>query len=119
MIDLYTGDYFTEHDYLWAETERQRLRMIYVDHAVEVARSYSEDGMTAEAVTNYRRIVKRQPHLEEAQLGLMRAYERLGERAAVTEHYHAMRSLLKEELGLEVSEHVVGWYERWRQNGEG
>lgn len=119
MIDLYTGDYFAEHDYLWAETERQRLRMIYVDHAVEVARSYSQDGMTADAVTIYRRIVERQPYFEEAHLELMRAYERLGERSAVVEQFRAMRRLLKEELGLEVSEHIVEWYEQWRKYGEG
>lgn len=44
LFDLYSGDYFGDYDYLWAEGERQRLRTIWLHHAMGMAQFYIDSS---------------------------------------------------------------------------
>ncbi|MBP1996022.1 response regulator [Paenibacillus eucommiae] len=114
LIELYSGDYFADYDYMWAESERQRLRTIWLHHAMQVAEFYTDNGKIAEAVTVYQRIVQLQPYFEEGHLGLMKVYDSIGERAAVEEQFQIIQNLLEQELGIGLPDSIEGWFEQWK-----
>lgn len=114
LFELYTGDYLGSYDYMWAESERQRLRTILLHHGAELAEYYAGCGRALEAITVYRKIVELQPFFEQGHWGLMKLYESVGEHAAVEEQYHTLENLLSEELGIAVPSAIEQWYAQWR-----
>ncbi|WP_083205297.1 response regulator [Bacillus sp. FJAT-27264] len=114
LFDLYSGDYFGDYDYLWAESERQRLRTIWLHHAIGIADYYTSSGRIPEAVTVYQRIVQLQPYFEQGHLGLMKVYDSIGERSAVEDQYKALTELLKDDLSTELPSNIEHWYSDWK-----
>ncbi|MEW9702732.1 response regulator [Paenibacillus sp. SI8] len=115
LVERYSGDYYGDYDYLWAESERQRLRRIWLHLAMQVAAFYTENNGAAQAVTIYQRIVHIQPYYEDAHLGLMKMFNRMGERAAVEEQFRLLSALLHRDLGIGLSASVEKWYGQWRE----
>ncbi|WP_081390364.1 response regulator [Paenibacillus odorifer] len=115
LFELYSGDYFDDYDYLWAESERQRLRTIWLHHAMGIAQFYIESNRIAEAVTVYQRVVQLQPYFEQGHLGLMKVYDSIGERSAVEEQYKLLKGLFQQELNINLPASVEHWYEQWEQ----
>ncbi|WP_339172105.1 response regulator [Paenibacillus sp. FSL H7-0943] len=115
LFELYSGDYFDDYDYLWAESERQRLRTIWLHHAMGIAQFYIESNRIAEAVTVYQRVVQLQPYFEQGHLGLMKVYDSIGERSAVEEQYKLLKDLFQQELNINLPASVEQWYEQWEQ----
>jgi two-component system, LytTR family, response regulator len=115
LFELYSGDYYGDYDYLWAESERQRLRTIWLHHAMGIAQFYIESNRIAEAVTVYQRVVQLQPYFEQGHLGLMKVYDSIGERSAVEEQYKLLKDLFQKELNLGLPASVEQWYEQWEQ----
>ncbi|OMD35081.1 hypothetical protein BSO21_09800 [Paenibacillus odorifer] len=115
LFELYSGDYYDDYDYLWAESERQRLRTIWLHHAMGIAQFYIESNRIAEAVTVYQRVVQLQPYFEQGHLGLMKVYDSIGERSAVEEQYKLLKDLFQKELNLGLPASVEHWYEQWEQ----
>ncbi|WP_187274302.1 response regulator [Paenibacillus sp. N3.4] len=117
VLDAYRGDYLGDHDYLWAENERQRLRILWLNEALQVAEYYIQQGLRMEAMSVYHRIQARQPYYEHSYHALMVLYAEIGDRSAVEEQYHKLDTLLLEELGISPQPFIVEWYEQWIQNG--
>lgn len=115
VMDMYRGDYLADSDYLWAENERQRLRMLWQKHVQLLGEFYVRQGMLTEAMMAYLRMQQHDPYQEESYFALMRLHEQLGEKAAVEEQYRRLRSMLKQELDAEPGEKIVNWYERWKK----
>ncbi|OMD70596.1 hypothetical protein BSK48_14850 [Paenibacillus odorifer] len=115
LFELYSGDYYDDYDYLWAESERQRLRTIWLHHAMGIAQFYIESNRIAEAVTVYQRVVQLQPYFEQGHLGLMKVYDSIGERSAVEEQYKLLKGLFHQELNINLPASVEHWYEQWEQ----
>ncbi|NEW08010.1 response regulator [Paenibacillus sp. SYP-B3998] len=113
VIDAYQGDYLGEYDYLWAEHERQRLRMLWLNQTQQVADYYILHGMHKEAMSMYQRIQAQQPYNEESYFSLMMLYAEVGDRVAVEEQYHRLTVLLEEELGVAPRASIVAWYDQW------
>lgn len=113
LFDLYSGDYFGDYDYLWAEGERQRLRTIWLHHAMGMAQFYIDSSRVPKAVTVYQRVVQLQPYFEQGHLGLMKIYDSIGELSAVEEQYKLLKHLLQNELKIGVPATVEEWYAEW------
>lgn len=116
LFDCYSGDYLGDYDYLWAESERQRLRTIWLHHSMSMAVFCKSNGKLPESVTVYKRIIQLHPFFEQAHLGLMKAYDSIGERTAVEEQYNQLSGILQRELGIDPPEEITGWYEEWKQS---
>ncbi|WP_409342232.1 response regulator [Paenibacillus sp. MBLB4367] len=114
LVDLYSGDYFGDCDYAWAENERQRLRAMWLQLAKQVAAFYEDNGRFAEAISLYQRILQVQPYYEEGHWMLMKMYDSLGERAAVEGQFKNAQHLLVQELGIGMPETIESWYEQWK-----
>ncbi|MCE3199383.1 response regulator [Paenibacillus sonchi] len=115
LFYFYSGDYLNDYDYLWAESERQRLRTIWLHHAMGMAEFFTAGGRIPEAVTVYQRVVQLQPYFEQGHLGLMKVYDSIGERSAIEEQYQYLADLLKRELSVDMPDNIKTWYEEWKQ----
>ncbi|WP_248929235.1 response regulator [Paenibacillus hamazuiensis] len=119
LLDMYRGDYFADSGYLWAENERQRLRMLWLQHAQLLGEFYIKEGMPAEAITVYHRVQQQYPYFEESYFALMKLYDVLEERTAVEEQYKNLVQLLEQELDASPSNRIAEWYENWKRLGPG
>ncbi|MEO3946917.1 response regulator [Gorillibacterium sp. CAU 1737] len=113
LIHAYEGDYLSSAGYLWAASERERLSLLWKEKALQIGDYLRKQGQEAQAVMVYGRLLELQPYSEEAELGLLRAYAEMGERALVTAHYTDFGKRIRDELGLEVKGKLSEWYESW------
>ncbi|WP_054939353.1 response regulator [Paenibacillus ihuae] len=114
LLDSYSGDYLGDYGYIWAESERQRLRAIWLHQATGLAEFFVSSGKLPAAVTTYQRIVLLQPYFEQAHLDLMKVYDSMGDRIAVEQQYNTLCNLLNRELNIELPSHIIDWYENWK-----
>lgn len=114
LLDLYRGDYFAEYDYLWAESERQRLKTICFRHMLQLADWLDGEGMTTEAISVYYRAIRVFPYSEDVHFGLMKQHAKLGDPASVDKGYDALALMLQTEFGTHVPETIRAWYGQWK-----
>lgn len=99
LADAYGGDFLEQEGYLWAEDERQRLRLLWLEAARRAADLAERTDNTADAAALLVRIRERFPYAEEYHLRLIRLYDRMGlQREADAEFERLVR--MQEELGL-------------------
>jgi two-component system LytT family response regulator len=115
VLDLYTGAYFEEDNYSWAEVERQRLKALWIQHAIQLGRFYSNQDMNTQALAVYHRIQQLDPLSEENALVLMELYARLHDAESVETQYHHIAQMLKQEVGVDPGPEITAWYRQWKQ----
>jgi len=107
---LYRGDYLEEMDYLWLLHCRERLRRMYADTRMSLARHYLEILSYAQAIAHLQIVEEADPFAEEVHALLMKAYAEQGSRMAAVRQYQKAESILKKELGLRPSMQLYGLY---------
>ncbi|MFC5468482.1 response regulator [Cohnella suwonensis] len=110
----YPGDYLSEHDYGWAEGERQRLRNLRYRHGMELCRYWSESDRGKEAADAYEKLLTEFPYAEEIYEALIDLYDREGFGSLAMRHYEELENMLRTEFGEEPSEAALQLYERLR-----
>lgn len=85
----------------WAAGPREELRAIDAALAGSLAEALSAAGDHRGAVLRLQRLVARDPEREGWQRALMRAYREAGERALALRQFHACRTILRREQGVE------------------
>ena len=114
LFAAYTGDYLGEDDYYWAETERQRLKTMWLQHAGGLATYYINNEKEMDALSIYQRVVQHDPMLEEGHLAIMRIYAGLNDSSSVEIQYEHMVSALQQEADMNPSDEVMTWYRDWQ-----
>lgn len=112
LLELYRGDYFANYDYLWAENERERLRLLWFQYAIGVADFMAGSAQSMEALKLYQRIQQAFPYAEETYWGLMKLHHARGDQQAVQKQYAELSSILFAELGTVPQAYIRDWYER-------
>lgn len=115
MVDAYRGDYLGEYDYLWVEHERQRLRLLWLQLAQQLAEWYVTAQMLTEAFLIYNRLLQHNPYHEDSYFVLMKLYDQNKDRAGVEEQYRRMTELLQRDLDVSPHKSIVEWYDQWKQ----
>lgn len=113
LLELYIGDYFEEDDYLWATSEQNRLRILWVTNLKRLADFYINQDNHSEAILIYLQLQDVQPFNEESYFMLMKLYDKFGDRQLVQAQYKSFAKMLEEEYGEEPSLEVKEWYESW------
>lgn len=114
ILQAYKGDYFGEHDFIWAESERERLRRIWLTHAEQLSTFYVTEGMTSAAIKVNERIQHLYPVEELSYFNLMKLYHSLDNRVAVEAQYSELLVTLKEQLDTLPRKEIRAWYKRWK-----
>lgn len=122
VVSLYIGPFLDgfflpnaiefEH---WVQGERARLRNAYLEALEKLAREAAARDDTHEAVRWWRRLVAEDPYSARLTLGLMKALEAAGDRAAAIRHGLEHAHLLSEELEAEPNPEVSSLVERMRR----
>lgn len=113
LLEMYSGDYLSDCDYLWAEHERQRLRKLWIQHAYLLGEYYLEQEFLNESMMVYLRVQQQDPYEETCYLELMRVYDQLEDKAAVEEQYERLVLVLN-ELDVTPSQKTIAWYDNWK-----
>jgi len=111
-ILAYKGDYLSEHDYLWAENERQRLRDIWYKHALLVCQTWRDAGKLNEANELYEAITAKFPYDEEVYFIMMKFHAKNGDLHLARRKYEQLCAMLKEEYDIMPSLAVQQWYDQ-------
>ncbi|MFC0216014.1 response regulator [Paenibacillus chartarius] len=114
IMKLYTGDYLQELDLWWAESERHRLRTLWLRTSLQMAQWYWKSNDLDEAIELYLHICSRHELAEEAHFCLMQIYASKGNVLAVNRQYRLLVSVLEQELNERPSPYITEWYRDWK-----
>lgn len=114
ILNDYSGHYLGNHDYLWAEHERERLRLLWLHHMRKLSEFYARQGSLQKSVQLYRRIQQLLPDEEESYFSLMKIYDSIGDRIGVEEQYLLLKTKLERELDMPISPSIHHWYDSWK-----
>jgi len=112
----YTGDYYHEYEYYWAEPELRRLKSLWLLSGESLGRYYVNYGKDKEALAVYHRIIQLAPLHEDGYFTLMRIYNRLKNPEAVESQFRLLSTLLLREADVEPGKEVSDWYKTWAQS---
>lgn len=115
VFQMYTGDYLGDCDYLWAESEKERLRRLWLHHAHRLSEFYITNENYSAAIKVQETVQALFAGEEENYFILMKLYDLLNNVAAVEEQYLLLKKALQEHLAVEPSEEIENWYKRWKQ----
>lgn len=102
----------------WADGERERLRRAFVGALESLAELAESRGDTRGAVECWQRLVAHDPYSARRTLGLMRALELAGDRAAAIRQASLHAELLERELEAQPNPDVLALAERMRRAPE-
>ncbi|MFS0646974.1 response regulator [Siminovitchia sp. 179-K 8D1 HS] len=114
LLDLYSGDYLSEESYLWAESERERLRLLWLHYTQKTTELLIQKEEYMSALIIYQRMQALHPYLEESYFMLMKLYDLLGERNSVEVQYRTLNEMLLNEYGMTPAPYILEWYEHWK-----
>ena len=115
VFQMYTGDYLGDCDYLWAESERERLRRLWLYHAQQLSEFYIKNESYIAAIKVQEKVQALFADAEDNYFTLMKLYDLLNNTAAVEEQYWLLKKTLQEHLAVEPSEEIEEWYRSWKQ----
>lgn len=115
VFQMYTGDYLGDCDYLWAESERERLRRLWLYHAQQLSEFYIKNESYIAAIKVQEKVQALFADAEDNYFTLMKLYDLLNNTAAVEEQYWLLKKTLQEHLAVEPSEEIEDWYRSWKQ----
>ena len=94
--DLFPGDRYAD----WTIARRERLRQLFLDGLLALARGEVAGGHYRQALARLRQILEQDPWAEDAVLLGMTAYRALHNRPAALRLYEQLQLTLQQELGL-------------------
>ncbi|MCM3271704.1 response regulator [Paenibacillus elgii] len=114
VLNLYKGDYLGKYDYLWAEHERERFRLLWLYHMRKLCEFYEQQKKPKKAIQVHLRIQQLLPDEEGSYFSLMKLYDGIGDRIGVEEQYLLLRTKMERDLEMPVSPDITDWYTRWK-----
>ncbi|WP_088832255.1 response regulator [Paenibacillus tyrfis] len=114
VLNLYKGDYLGKYDYLWAEHERERFRLLWLYHMRKLCEFYEQQKKPKKAIQVHLRIQQLLPDEEESYFSLMRLYDGIGDRIGVEEQYLLLRTKMERDWETPISPDITDWYTRWK-----
>lgn len=118
-IGIVKGEYLEGYDYVWAESERQRLQVQWLQTALKMIKWYFSHDQLEMAINLCIELCRRNPVEEEAYFYLMKIFAKLGKRSAVQQQYKSLHKVLFEELREQPSKYIEDWYANWKGENKG
>lgn len=107
---LYRGDYYEQEGYLWAEQERERLRMRWLEKTLWLVEALGERAWNSDVFALLSETIKRFPLAQESYFMLMRMYHGRGQASEVKRTYQQLCAVLEEEANARPDEKIEAWY---------
>ena len=116
LLTLYRGDYLANEDFLWAENERERLKILWIKHISKVADYLASDSQFSEAISLYLRLQMAHPYTDGSYFKLMQLYNKVRDKHSVELQYDNLKRMLLEQYDVEPSLTIQGWYKDWQKS---
>jgi Response regulator containing CheY-like receiver and SARP domains len=115
IMDLYSGDYLQDFEYWWAESERHRLKLLWLQTSLNMAECYASCNLQEKSIKKYLEICNHHPQAEEAHFALMKIYAAMNNHLSVHLQYRLLTTVLMDELNEQPSPYITEWYRQWNQ----
>jgi DNA-binding SARP family transcriptional activator len=99
-VDLYTAPFLEDLDAEWCAQERRRLDHLFLVALERLADACAAAGLPRESIAAAERLLAHDPLREDVHARIIRAYLRLGDRAAAWRQFERCLRTLREELGV-------------------
>lgn len=113
-LEQYEGDYMGDYDYLWAESERERLRQIWLQYARKLMQHYELEQKWQELLKLGDSIATYNPYEFDYGVMIMEAYRQLGQFDKLKHYYEKQEQFMLEELDMPLPDDMEQWYEEWK-----
>ncbi|HEX8918055.1 MAG TPA: tetratricopeptide repeat protein [Chloroflexota bacterium] len=114
----YTGELLPEDRYEdWTVAPREQAETTHLTLRRELAALLEAQGEVVEAIEQLRSVLRADPTLEDAHMGLMRLYAASGQRQQALRQYDELVRVLEEELGVEPDSQAQQLVEQIRTRG--
>lgn len=97
---IYAADYFYDSDWIWAQTEREKLCKQYMELAVRLSEMYIQNGSFNKAEELLLKAYKGNPYSENVTKLLLELYRYTDKKDMALKHYREYEKVLKKELGI-------------------
>lgn len=114
-LQQYSGDYYGEYEYVWAEHERERFRQMLVQIAYNMSRFYEQQNMLQEAVRVQLRVQHLLPYEENSYFVAMKLFDQMGDYRGVEMQYQLLIKRIDQELETTPDKSIVDWYSLWKE----
>ncbi len=115
-LSLYRGDFLEDIETGdWSVLQREALRRRYLEALLVVGRAHFAHEHYTRATRAFLRLLGQDSYHETAHRELMRCYARMGERGKGLQHYQALFTQMREELGFAPDPATTDLYERLRR----
>ena len=111
-IELYRGEFLEENYDNWVDEPRAYYQSMYFATLKEVADHHHRAEEFEASIGYCKMILNRDPYREDVHRQLIDSYARVGNRAAVREQYESLKTLLREELGVDPLPETVATYKK-------
>ncbi len=115
-LGLYKGDYLGIYEYIWAEHERERLRLLWFYHMRKLGEFYEQHGFPEKAIQTNLRIQQMLPDEEDSYFSLMKLYDAIGDKIGVEEQYLLLTTRMERDLETPVRADIANWYTSWKSD---
>ncbi len=111
-VEMYRGDFLEDVYDNWVDEPRGYYQSLYLATLKELADHHHRAGENDQSIGYCKMILKRDAYREDVHRRLMDSFARVGNRAAVREQYENLKTLLREELGVDPLPETVATYKK-------
>jgi DNA-binding SARP family transcriptional activator len=111
-LDLYRGEFLEDIYDNWVDEPRSYYQSMYFTTLKELADHHHRAREYDQSIAYCKIILNRDAYREDVHRQLMDSQARVGNRAAVREQYETLKTLLREELGVDPLPETVATYSR-------
>ena len=111
-VELYRGEFLEEVYDSWVEEPRAYYQGLYFTTLKDLADHHHRAGDYEQSIAYCKMILSRDAYREDVHRQLMDSYAHIGNRAALREQYENLKTLLREELGVDPLPETVATYKR-------
>lgn len=111
LMSMYKGDYLEEFAFVWAASEKERLRILWMQHISIVADYYKQNELYNELVLLYLRVIEIDPYTEQHYYSLMQAYHIIGDYRSIEIQFALLQDMMQKEFNQKPSSVIVEWFQ--------
>ncbi|WP_107943622.1 response regulator [Metasolibacillus fluoroglycofenilyticus] len=113
-VNAYKEHFLNDCDYIWAESEREHLKRLWLQRALELSEFYIKEQKFERAIAIEKKLQKLNIEEESHYFTLMKLYDAIGNKSAVEEQYVLLEKMLKEQLAIEPDVEIISWFQQWK-----
>ncbi len=119
LIELYQNDYLADENYVWANGEQQRLRVLWLKIIEEVADYFVKNKSYKDAINLYLHMQEIHPYIEESYFMLMKLYDKVGDRHLTELQWMKLKEMMMNEYEEQPCTSMEAWYDEWKSENNG